>query len=69
MCKTINEKAREDIRKHKLDEIREKKIETSKSLETTVTRTHNRGKNRMITLLNKQRKHIKDHDKIMARIE
>ena len=49
---------REDIRKHNLDEIRET-IEAYNSL----------GKNRMITLLDKQGKEIQEQDKIMARIE
>ena len=42
ICKTIKKKAREDIRKHDLDEIRET-IEASKSLKK-VRRTHNLGK-------------------------
>ena len=42
ICKTIKKKAREDIRKHNLDEIR-KTIEASKSLKK-VRRTHNLGK-------------------------
>ena len=41
ICKTIKKKAREDIRKHNLDEIRET-IEASKSLKK-VRRTHNIG--------------------------
>ena len=44
--------AREDIRKHNVDEIRET-IEVSKSLKK-VRRTHSLGKNRMMTLLDKQ---------------
>ena len=52
ICKTIKKKAKEDIRKHNLDEIRET-IEASKSLKK-VRRTHSLGKNRMITLLDKQ---------------
>ena len=48
ICKTIK-KAKEDIRKHNLDEIRET-IEASKSLKK-VRRTHSLGKKRMITLL------------------
>ncbi len=67
ICKTIKKKAREDIRKHNLDEIRET-IEASKSLKT-VRRTHSLGKNRMITLLDKQGKEIQVQDKIMERIE
>ena len=39
ICKTIKKKAREDIRKHNLDEIRET-IEASKSLKRV--RTHRR---------------------------
>ena len=65
--KTVKKKVREDIRKHNLYEIRET-IEASKSL-TKVRRTHSLGKNRMITLLDKQGKEIKEQDKIMARIE
>ena len=42
ICKTIQKKAREDIRKHNLDEIRET-IKESKSLKK-VRRTHNIGK-------------------------
>ena len=67
ICKTIKKKAREDIRKHNLDEIRET-IEASKSLKK-VRRTHNLGKNRMITLLDKHGKEIQEQDKIMERIE
>ena len=58
---------REDIRKHNLDEMRET-TEASKSLKR-VRRTHSLGKNRMITLLDKQGKEIQEQDKIMARIE
>ena len=67
ICKTKKKKAREDIRKHNLDEIRET-IYASKSLKK-VRRTHNLGKNRMITLLNKHGKEIKEQDKIMKRID
>ena len=42
ICKTIKKKAREDIRKHILYEIRET-IEASKSMKK-VRRTHNLGK-------------------------
>ena len=42
ICKTIEKKAREDIRKHNLDEIRET-IEANKSLKK-VRRTHSLGK-------------------------
>ena len=42
ICKTIKKKAKEDIRKHNLDEIRET-IEASKSL-IKVRRTHSLGK-------------------------
>ena len=52
---------------HNLDEIRET-IEASKSLKK-VRRTHNLGKNRMITLLDKHGKEIQKQDKIMERIE
>ena len=67
ICKTIKKKAKEDIRKHNLDEIRET-IEASKSLKK-VRRTHSIGKNRMITLLDKQGREIQEQDKIMERIE
>ena len=68
ICKTIKKKAREDIRKHNLDEIRET-IEAYKSLKKA-RRTHNLGKqNRMITLLDKHGKEIQEQDKIMERIE
>ena len=67
ICKTIKKKAKEDIRKHNLDEIRET-IEASKSLKK-VRRTHSLGKTRMITLLDKQGKEIQEQDKIMERIE
>ena len=67
ICKTIKKKAKEDIRKHNLDEIRET-IEASKSLKK-VRRTQSLGKNRMITLLDKQGREIQEQDKIMERIE
>ena len=67
ICKTIKKKAREDIRTHNLDEIRET-IEAFKSLKN-IRRTHSLGKHRMITLLDKQGKEIKEQDKIMERIE
>ena len=67
ICKTIKKKAKEDIRKHNLDEIRET-IEASKSLKK-VRRTHSLVKNRMITLLDKQGKGIQEQYKIMERIE
>ena len=67
ICKTIQKKAKEDIRKHNLDEIREK-IEAYKSLKK-VRRTQSLGKNRMITLLDKQGKEVQEQDKIMERIE
>ena len=41
ICKSIKKKAREDIRKHTLDEIRET-IEASKSLKK-IRRTHSLG--------------------------
>ena len=46
ICKTIKKKAKEDIRKHNLDEIRGT-IEASKSLKK-VRRTHSLGTNRMM---------------------
>ena len=64
---TIKKKAREDNRKHNLDEIRET-IEATKSLKK-VRRTHSLGKNRMITLLDKQGKEIQEQYTIMERIE
>ena len=67
ICKTMKKKARRDIRKHNLEEIREI-IEASKSLKK-VRRTHSLGKNRMITLLDKQGKEVQKQDKIMERIE
>ena len=67
ICKTIKKKAREDIRKHNLDEIRET-IEVTKSLKK-VRRTYSLGKTRIITLLDKQDKEIQEQDKIMERIE
>ena len=67
ICKTMKKKVGEDTRKHNLDEIRET-FEASKSL-TKVRRTHNLGKNRMITLLDKHGKEIQEQDKIMERIE
>ena len=63
ICKTIKKKAKEDIRKHNLDEIRE-----TKSLRK-VRRTHSLRNYRMITLLDKQGKEIQEQDKIMERIE
>ena len=66
ICKTIKKKAKEDIRKHNLDEIRET-IEASKSLKK-VRRTHSLGKNRMITLLDKPGKEIQEQDKIMEKV-
>ena len=67
ICKTIKKKAREDIRKHNLDEIRET-IEVTKSFKK-VRRTYSLGKTRIITLLDKQDKEIQEQDKIMERIE
>ncbi len=67
ICTTIQKKAKEDIRKHTLYEIR-KTIEASESLKNVKT-THSLGKNRMITLLDKQGKEIEEQDKIMKRIE
>ena len=58
ICKTIKKKAREYIQKHNL--IRET-IEASKSLKK-VRRTHSLGKNRMVTLLDKQGKDIQEQD-------
>ncbi len=56
ICQTITKKAREDIRKHNLDEIRET-LEATKYLKK-VRRTHSLRKNRMITILDKQGKDI-----------
>ena len=66
ICKTIKKKAREDIRKHNLDEIRET-LEASKSLKK-VRRTQPR-KNQMITLLDKPGKEIQEQDRTMEPIE
>ena len=66
ICKTIKKIAREDIRKHNLYEIRET---IEKESLKRVRRTHSLGKNRMITLLDKQGKEIQEQDKIMERIE
>ena len=63
MCKIIIKKGREDTRKHNLDEIRET-IEASNILKK-VRRTHNLGKKRMITLLDKHGKYIQQQNKIM----
>ena len=67
ICKTIKKKAREDIWNHNLDEIR-KTIEATEDLKK-VRRTHSVGKNRMITLLDKQGKEIQEQDKTMKWIE
>ena len=66
ICKTIKTKAREDIRKHNLDEIRET-IVASMSLKK-VRRTHSVGKHR-ITLMDKQGEVIQEQDNIMERID
>ena len=65
ICKTIQKKAREDIRKHNLDEIRKKlrQIRPLKRSEKSL------GKNRMVTLLDKQGKEIQEQDKITERID
>ena len=68
LMKTIQKKAKEDIRKHNLDEIRET-IESSKNLKRSEEHTAYRKKKRMITLLDKQGKDIQEQDKIMERIE
>ena len=67
ICKIMTKKAREDVRKLNLDEIRET-IETSNSL-TMVRRTRRQAKNRIITLLNKQGQEIQQQDQIMVRME
>ena len=67
ICKTIKKKAKEEIREHNLDEIRET-IEASKILKR-VRRTYSLGKNRMITPLDKQGKENQEQDNIMERIE
>ena len=61
ICKTIKKKAREDIRKHNLDEA-------SRNLKK-IRRTHSLGKNRRITILDQQGKEIEEQDKIMERVE
>ena len=67
ICKTIRKKAREDIRKYNHGNVRET-IMTSKSLKK-VRRTQKLGRDRLITLLNKQGRVIRDQDKIIERIE
>ena len=65
VCKTIKNKAREDIRKYNEEIIREM-IVTSKSLKK-VQRVQ--MLDRLITLLNKQGREIHDQDKVIERIE
>ena len=61
ICKTIKKKAKEDIRKHNLDEIPEI-IEAYKSLKK-VRRTYSIEKTRIIPLLDKRGKEIQEQDK------
>ena len=64
ICKTINKKANEDIRKHNLDEIRET-IEASKSLKK-VRRTRSLGKKRNYNTIGQTRQRdSRDQDNIM----
>ena len=67
LCKTIQKKAREDIRKHNLDEM----VRQLRHLKAwkKVRRKHSLDKNRMITILDKQCKEIQEQDNTMARIE
>ena len=67
ICKTIKTKAREDIRKYNQEIIRET-IMASKSLKK-VQRTQKLGQDRLITLLDKQGREIRDQDKIIEQIE
>ena len=67
ICKTIKTKAKEDIRMHNLDEIRET-IEASKSLKK-VRRTHILGKNPDDNSTGQTRQRDPRKDKIMERIE
>lgn len=66
-CKTIKKKVREDIRQHNLKTVRQA-IETSKSIKK-VRRSQALGKDRLITLLDKQGNEIQEQDKVMKRIE
>ena len=66
ICKTIQKKAKEDIRKHNLDVIRET-IEASKSL-NKVRRTHSLGKNPDDNTIGQIRQRDQEQDKIMERI-
>ena len=67
ICKSIKKKAREDTRKHNLREIRQTIAASIKSLKN-VRRTDSLalGKNRMITLLDKQVTEIHEQDKTGA---
>jgi len=65
--KTIKKKAREDIRKHNHEIIRET-IMASKNLRK-VRRTQSLGQDRLTTLLEKQGREIHDQDKIIERID
>ena len=67
MQESHKKKAKEDIRKYKLDNIR-KTIEASKSL-NKVRRTNFLGQNRLITILVNEGREIQDQDKILERIE
>ena len=67
ICKNITKKASEDIRKYNQEIIRET-IMASKSLRK-VRRTQTLGKDRLITLIDKQGREIHHQDKIMERIE
>ena len=67
ICKTINKKVREDIRKYNHEIIRET-IMASKSLKK-FQRTQKLGQDRLTTLLYKQGREIHVQDKIIERIE
>ena len=62
ICKNITKKAREEIRKHNLDETRS-------TIEKGQKNTQPIGKHRMITLLDKQGKDIQEKYNIMERIQ
>ena len=67
MCNTIKKTVRKDIRKYNHEIIRET-IMVSKSLKKVRT-TQMLGQDRLITLLDKQGRDIRDQDKIIERIE
>ena len=66
-CKTIKKKLGEDIRNHNTQKIKET-IENNKSLKKTKKKLSN-GKQRIITLLDKNGQEIRDQDMMLKRIE